>query len=219
MFSKTLYAYLAVIAAVTPQALATIFVTAPIATTVCSAGQPCAVTWNDNGVAPALASIGPCSIGVYAGSVTQQTLLQTISPSLDVSTTGSVSFNPDPTIGPNTNIYFIKFISIGLKDPSNPVAPYEQFSAKFTLQGMTGQFNSTVASEVAAASAPPSSATSAPLSTTKLSTTTVKDTASASKSSTSATATKSSGASSMSVNGGVGLGVFGGVMAALALIV
>jgi len=220
MFSKTLYLSLAVAAAVAPQALATIFITSPVATTTCTAGQPCSVQWDDNGVPPSLAQVGPCSIGIYAGSVTQQTLLQMISPSLDVSTTASVSFNPDPSIGPNTNIYFIKFISAGLKDTAVPTAPYEQFSAKFTLAGMTGTFNSTVAAEVAGQSvAPnsipgPSTPASTPTSTTKLQTTTLV----ATKAISTPSATKSSGASK-SFNGGVGLGVFGGVMAAWALIV
>jgi len=215
MFSKTLYVYLAVIAAVTPQAVAELFTTNPTATTVCNAGQSCAITWNDDGVAPALAAIGPCSIGLYAGSAQQQTILQLITASLDVSTTATVAFTPDATVGPDYNGYFIKFISLGLKNPVGSATPYEQFSAKFTLSGMTGTFNSTVQSEISGASVPPTSTPGSTSSASKISTTTTP--ASVSKSSTTASATKTSGASKSFK--GVGLGIVGGVMAALSLIV
>ena len=47
-------------------------VTAPVATTSWPAGQPATVTWQDDGNSPTLQSFGPCLIGLYAGSQSQQ---------------------------------------------------------------------------------------------------------------------------------------------------
>jgi hypothetical protein len=78
----------------------------------------------------------------------QQTPLQQIVPSVDVSTTSSVQFTPDASIGPNGNEYFVRFESISLKDAKAPQFPALAFSAKFTMAGMTGTFNATVQAQI-----------------------------------------------------------------------
>ena len=47
-------------------------VTEPTATTSWPAGQPATITWQDDGNTPNLTAFGPCTIGLYAGSQTQQ---------------------------------------------------------------------------------------------------------------------------------------------------
>jgi len=155
MFTK-----FAVVLALAASAFGTVFVTAPVATTTWQAGTPQIVSWQDDGTTPTLQSFGPAKISIYVGSAQQQTLLQAITPSLDVSTAGSIQFTPDPTIGPNSNQYFIRFESISLKDPTTPTAPALAFSAKFAMTGMTGTFSPDVQAQInAASSAPVSGAT------------------------------------------------------------
>ncbi|ETW77355.1 hypothetical protein HETIRDRAFT_147901 [Heterobasidion irregulare TC 32-1] len=161
MFSSTVALVLAFAA---PSAFATVFTTSPVASTSWAAGQPVTVSWQDDGSAPTLASFGAASVGIYAGSVQQQTLLQLIVASVDVSTTSSVQFTPDATIGPNGSEYFLRFTSLNLKDTTNSQYPAEAFTAKFTMTGMTGTFNATVQAQIAnaaSASAVPSAASSA----------------------------------------------------------
>ncbi|KAF8958097.1 hypothetical protein BDZ97DRAFT_1706309 [Flammula alnicola] len=179
MFSKIL-----VTLALSSAALATVFVTAPVAATTYTAGQPAVVTWQDSGAAPTLAQFGPAKISIYAGNAQQQTLLQAINASIDVSQVSTITFTPDPTIGPNSNEYFIRFESLSLKDATQPQFPALAFSAKFTLSGMSGTFSAavqsqingqstaplasqTAASTVAAASTTPAATTAASLTTSK----------------------------------------------------
>jgi len=135
------------------QAAATIYVTQPVASTSCIAGQACTVAWNDDGTTPALGTIGACSIDLCTGGVQTQTCLQNIAPSMDVSQNAQVQFLPDATVGENGAMWFIKFTSINYKDPATPTFAFTSFSAKFTLSGMTGTFNSTVEAQISGASA------------------------------------------------------------------
>jgi len=143
MFSKAL-----VVLAFASTAFATVFVTAPIASTTYNAGQSAAVQWQDDGNAPTLAAFGPSKISIYAGNAQQQTSLQLLNGSVDVSQVSSITFTPDPTIGPNSNEYFIRFESLSLKDSTQPQFPALAFSAKFTLAGMTGTFSAAVLSQI-----------------------------------------------------------------------
>jgi len=146
-----------VAAAFVSQVSGTLYVTQPVASTSVTAGQQGTVAWNDDGNQPILSAIGPCSIDLCTGGVTQQTCLQNISPSLDVSQNAQVSYTPNASIGPNGAYYFIKFTSISLKDSTNPQFPFTAFSAKFTLAGMTGTFNATVSAELAGSAVGPAS--------------------------------------------------------------
>ena len=102
----------------------------------------------DDGNTPTVGSIGPCTIDIYTGSKTVQTQLQNLAASVDVSKASSVSVTVDPTIGPNGDFYFIRVSSLSLKDTINPQYPYQAFSAKFELQGMTGNFTPAVLAQI-----------------------------------------------------------------------
>jgi len=160
MFTSVLAATLA--ATLVPQALANLYITAPVASTTCTASQPCAVSWNDDGTTPALGTIGACTVGLYIGSQQTQILLQSLG-DVDVSQQATASFNPDPTVGGDSDLYFLRFTAVNYMDGAYP---YEGFSAKFTLTGMTGTFNATEASLMSAPTSAIGSTTSgAPVST------------------------------------------------------
>ena len=93
--------------------------TAPIASTSWQAGQPQTINWKDDGTSPSLQDFGTASVAIYVGNAIQQvspsllgkmrletdlffqTMLQSVVDSVDVSTTASITFTPDPSIGPN----------------------------------------------------------------------------------------------------------------------
>jgi hypothetical protein len=197
MFSKLL-----VLLTVSSAALATVFVTAPVATTTYTGGQPATVKWQDSGVAPTLKDFGPSKISIYAGNAQQQTSLQLINGSVDVSTVSEITFTVDASIGPNSKEYFIRFESLALKDAAQPIFPALAFSAKFSLEKMTGVFSADVLSQIAGQStAPLATAASTPAASAPAATTTNKPTSAASstpassvKPSTPASATPTSGA-------------------------
>jgi len=209
MFSKALLIF-----SLFSVAFATVFVTAPVASTIYSGGKPGAVvTWMDNGDAPLLPAFGLATISIYVGNAIQQTSLQVLSNSTDVSTVSTITFTPDPSIGPNDSNYFIRIESINGKDNVTST-PFEAFSAKFTLNSMTGTFPASVAAEIAGQSTAPlggqtSSGTAGPTSTPSLTTSTASKTPT-STSSTSATAKASSGAMGLKA-GWAGI-VFGAVV-------
>jgi hypothetical protein len=143
MFSKALIAL-----AFASTAFATVFVTEPVASTTYTAGQSAIVQWQDDGNTPTLAAFGPAKISIYAGNAQQQTSLQLLNGSVDVSQVSSITFTPDPTVGPDSSEYFIRFESLSLKDATQPQFPALAFSAKFTLAGMTGTFSAAVQSQI-----------------------------------------------------------------------
>lgn len=197
MFSKAVISL-----ALAASALANVFITSPVASTTFSAGQQATVTWQDDGMTPNLTSFGASLVGIYTGNANQQTLLQIISPSVDVSTTSSVVFTPDGTMGPDGGEYFVRFTSINLKDATNSQFPAEAFSAKFAMTGMTGTFNSTVQAEINGQSTAPigATATSSASGTMKtVSTTSATASGSKTSTSTSATATKTGAAGKVGV--------------------
>lgn len=140
-------------AALFSQVSATIYVTFPVAGSVCTAGTPCNLAWDDDGTTPALGTIGVCSIDLCTGGPIEQTCLQNISPAQDVSQIATLPFTPNADIGPNGVYYFIKFISATQKDLANPAQPFTAFSHTFALSGMTGTFNATVQAQVDSATA------------------------------------------------------------------
>ncbi|TFY50144.1 hypothetical protein EVJ58_g11168, partial [Rhodofomes roseus] len=115
-------------------ALGKLYVTAPVDGTTWTAGQNQTISWKDDGSDPALTKFGKASVGIY-------TRVQNIVSSVDVATTESIVFTPDPTVGANGDYYFIRFQSLSLKDANNSAFPAEAFSATFTMTGMTGSFN------------------------------------------------------------------------------
>jgi len=137
-----------VLLALASSALANVFTTSPVASTTFTGGQQATINWQDDGAAPSLASFGPAKVSIYVGNAQQQTQLQLITASVDVSTTASIQFTPDGTIGPNGNDYFVRFESLSLKDAASPQYPALAFSAKFTMASMTGTFNTTVQAQI-----------------------------------------------------------------------
>jgi hypothetical protein len=144
MFSQSLV----VLALAAAPALATVFVTSPVASTTFHGGQPATISWQDNGTPPLLQDFGNAKVSIYAGNAQQQTSLQLIVPSVNVATTSSIQFTPEANIGPNSNEYFIRIESLGAKDPLNPQFPALSFSAKFTLDNMSGTFTPDVQAEI-----------------------------------------------------------------------
>ncbi|KAH9974378.1 hypothetical protein BGW80DRAFT_1170560 [Lactifluus volemus] len=132
------------LAAILPSALATVYVTEPVASTSLAGGKPAAIKWQDDGNAPTLANFGPAAIALCVGSQIQQIVLQVISTNTDVSKVNTINWTPTATVGPDSDAYFIKFTSNGLQDVHNPQYPAEAFSAKFRMTDMTGAFNSTI---------------------------------------------------------------------------
>lgn len=134
------------LAALAPQALANLYITSPVESTSCAAGQQCTVSWNDDGTTPALGTIGACDVALYVGSVTTQIKLQDLG-SVALAQQAQAVFLPDASVGANSDLYFLRFTATNyFPDQANPTIPYEGFSAKFTLTGMTGSFNATVQS-------------------------------------------------------------------------
>lgn len=192
-----------------PSALATLFMTSPIASTTCTAGQQCTIAWKDDGNAPPLATFGASSVGVYAGSQQQQTLLQSINTNVDVTTTSTIIFTPSASIGPNSGDYFIKFVSLAGTVPGAAAGsntPAEAFSAKFTLASMTGQFNASVQSQIngatGASASPSSTGTGNLVATTGSSATTTSKPTTGSSSSGSKTGTSSGTSTSSTATSG-----------------
>jgi hypothetical protein len=232
--------------ALASSAFAALFVTSPTDAIGFTAGQISNITWMDDGTEPSLSSFGLAKVSVYAGNSRDQTSLQSISDSVDVTNPLFLTFTPDASIGPNAQQYFIRFESLALKDATDPSIPALAFSHVFSLSGMTGTFNAAVQSEIdgqstapfggsapasTAASTPATTAASTPATTAKSSTTGVsvtgvsKSTApsgSASKSAKAAAASGSSAAVPAFVAGqnlwlGIVTGVFGAVMGAALL--
>ncbi|KAF8843538.1 hypothetical protein BDN67DRAFT_860746, partial [Paxillus ammoniavirescens] len=180
--------------ALAASALANLYITSPIATTTFTAGQQATISWQDNGQSPTLFQFGNATFAIYVGNAIQQTPLQTIVTNVNVSTTSSLVFTPDGTIGPDSSEYFVRVTSLTFMDPTQPQFPQEAFSAKFTMTGMTGTFNSSIQAQIDGQSTAPIGAktTSGPSSsisaakTTSVSATTTKATASALPSSNSA---------------------------------
>jgi hypothetical protein len=203
--------------AVAPVAYATVFMTSPVSSTTCAAGSQCTVSWEDDGNYPSLSLFGNSSVGVYAGSQQEQTLLQLITSTVNVSTTKSIIFTPTASIGPNSADYFIKFESLTLKQ-NGSTFPEEAFSAKFTLSGMSGQFNASVQAEIngASSSSGASSTSATTTSTSKSSSSTGSSTSKTSSGTTSsASTTASSGAERLVAGSAVGAVSLGAILLSL----
>ncbi|KAI0267312.1 hypothetical protein BC834DRAFT_870772 [Gloeopeniophorella convolvens] len=147
------FATATLVVACSSRALGALYVIAPTLQTVCRSGQACDVQWLDDGQEPLLPNMGPCNVALYAGN---EKLVQQINP-VDVSTTHSLTFTPNAKAGPNSNTYYIAFTSIGLSNSSHLL---QEFSPNFSLEQMSGSFNSPVP-ELTSAIPVPSSVLSA----------------------------------------------------------
>ncbi|KAI8989042.1 hypothetical protein BD414DRAFT_323534 [Trametes punicea] len=186
------------LAAASP-ALGNLFMTSPVASTTWSAGQQQTISWKDDGSSPSLNDLGTCKFSVYVGTQTQQTLIQAIADNVNVSSTSSIVFTPDASLGENGPYYFIRVESDTLKDPNSPQYPAEAFSSKYTMSGMTGTFDASVKAELGESGS--SSAAGAPA-TSSASGASPASSAAASKAATSSSHAPSSTASSKAAANG-----------------
>jgi len=150
-----------VLAGFTGHVLAGVFITSPTGTSSATGGQVLNIVWNDDTKPPSLAQVGPCEVGIYVGSVNVQTEVQQLSALIDVSKQTSFNATVNSDIGPNDNFYFVRFASIALTDNSTGF-PYESFSAKFTLAGMSGELSPAALALVSAAASNGTVASSTP---------------------------------------------------------
>jgi len=126
-------------------ARATIAPTSPIATTVCIGNNICTISWVDDGATPSVASFGPTSLGLYVGSTTQQTLVQSLGTVSRPDRTTSINVNINANSGPDGSFYFIRFQS---NSATLNGAPLQAFSSSFTLAGMTGQLSAAASAQI-----------------------------------------------------------------------
>jgi len=129
-------------------ALGDVYITSPTGSSTFTGGQQASVKWQDDGTSPSLAQFGAASIAIYVGNAIQQTQLQVINGSVNVATTSSIQFVPNPSIGPDSNEYFIRIQSLSYMNPQQPQYPALSFSSKFTLTGMSGSFTSAEQAEI-----------------------------------------------------------------------
>ncbi|KAG7451636.1 uncharacterized protein BT62DRAFT_984680 [Guyanagaster necrorhizus] len=160
MFSKMLFSSF-ILLGLTSSALANIYITDPVASTVMTAGQSTSIAWQDTTDSPSLSEFGVSKFSVAVGNAISQTILQVIAENVDVSTTSTIEFTPDASIGGDSNQYFIRVESNSLKDANDTRYPALGFSAKFTIQGMTGSFNASVQAEIDGQSTAPIGGTTA----------------------------------------------------------
>ncbi|KAG9308282.1 hypothetical protein JVU11DRAFT_9876 [Chiua virens] len=192
-------------------AQASVYVIDPIQTSSCTGGQSCEVQWVDNGEAPLLSTIGECDVGLYTGQFVQVQSL----PSVDVSTTNSFTFTPDPSVGPNGQ-YYLVFTASGIN--------YQGFSGSFTLGGMsgttpTGGSTTPTGSATPTTSVPSGTSATAPSTTPTTTATTPSSSSSTTKTSTTTSQTSSSPSATAS-GAAISIGSstsLGGIAAVLAL--
>ncbi|KAF9448102.1 hypothetical protein P691DRAFT_760203 [Macrolepiota fuliginosa MF-IS2] len=99
----------------------------------CHGGQPCTVDWLDDGQSPLLSVFGVATVGLYTG---KQQLVQVIEP-VDVTKVHSLTFTPLADAGPNSDTYYISFISTSLRQNGSLSSAFSPF---FSLDKMTGSF-------------------------------------------------------------------------------
>lgn len=142
---------------------ATISVTFPIGASSCNGGQPCGpIKWQiDDSILPLGSSFGETSVGIYTGSVDQQTLFFDIGTVSDPTTMLELPAVAIPAnLGPNGDFYFVRFQSNEAVDPATGY-PLQAFSAKFRLTGMTGELSEEALAQISGVprAVAPSSAT------------------------------------------------------------
>jgi len=123
---------------------ASVAFTAPVASTTVQAGKAFKATWIDSGTAPTLATFGAATINICIGGTSQEIVLASLG-TVNVATASQLSVTVPATVGPNGNFYFFRADSTTTDPTSSFGAPYQAFSAKFTLSGSTGVFNATEA--------------------------------------------------------------------------
>jgi len=151
-----MFAKVVLLSALVSSAFATVFITNPTSSSTFNGGQNNSINWEDDGTSPSTAEWGNASVAIYTGNENEQTMLQMIAPSVNVSATTSIQFQVDPSIGSNGLFYFIRMQSLTLVDNSTSFHFNElAFSHLFTMADMTGTFNASVSAEIAGQSTAP----------------------------------------------------------------
>ncbi|KAJ8082079.1 hypothetical protein AAF712_006062 [Marasmius tenuissimus] len=143
-----LFFKIALLASLSSCAFATVFITSPTANSNLEGGKKTTITWQDSPDKPSLAEWGLSKVSIYTGNVNQQTSLQEIAASVDVSKINTIEFTPDASIGPNGKFYFVRVESLALKDSKDPKLPALAFSATFQMSNMNGKFSPAVQAQV-----------------------------------------------------------------------
>ncbi|SAM81111.1 uncharacterized protein UBRO_02748 [Ustilago bromivora] len=126
-------------------AVSTIVVTKPVASTNARAGRRLQVEWNDDDKAPTRRDWGRVNIYLATGSRNVQYKLQTLASNVSYNQDEG-SYNIDASVGPSGGYYFLRFE--GTNTSAAGGSPPMAFSARFNLNGMTGNFNSTIMSQL-----------------------------------------------------------------------
>ncbi|KAE9406517.1 hypothetical protein BT96DRAFT_220279 [Gymnopus androsaceus JB14] len=151
-----MFAKVVLLSALVSSAFATVFITNPTSSSTFNGGQNNSINWEDDGTSPSTAEWGNASVAIYTGNENEQTMLQLIAASVNVSATTSIQFQVDPSIGSNGLFYFIRMQSLTLVDNSTSFHFNElAFSHLFTMADMTGTFNASVSAEIAGQSTAP----------------------------------------------------------------
>ncbi|KAL1407013.1 hypothetical protein Q8F55_006426 [Vanrija albida] len=130
-------------------ASAAIFTARPANSTIGRGGEEFTLKWMDDGKAPSLADIGVTRIDLCVGGRTHNAVVQEITPGVDLGKQANITFTVNPSAGENGQYYLFKYTSA-----SNNVVDgkaYEQFSARFFMQNMTGSFSSEQSALIAVA--------------------------------------------------------------------
>jgi len=131
---------------------AAVYCTQPVSSTSWEANTVQQVQWIDDGDKPAFDEIkGNIQVDLYTGTTTQQTFLITLA--VVDPNDGTVNVLIEPSVGPDSDDYFLRFRPDGSDDLTN-----DTYSARFSMTGMTGSWPDAV---LAANSAADSSATAA----------------------------------------------------------
>ncbi|CZT53278.1 related to KRE9 Cell wall synthesis protein [Rhynchosporium secalis] len=121
---------------------------APAAGASIVGGTAFTVAWAETGDAPALADLSSYTLFLFSGSNTAPTQLYQLSASTFAAAGKSVSVTvPVNTGGVGTNAYFLGMLSVATAGGT-----VWNYSNRFTLTGMTGTFDPTVAAAVKAVS-------------------------------------------------------------------
>ncbi|ETS63071.1 hypothetical protein PaG_02846 [Moesziomyces aphidis] len=130
-------------------AVSTIVITKPVASTTGHGGKRLSVEWNDDGKSPSRRDWGRVNIYLATGSRDVQYKLQTLDTNVSYDQ-GQARYSIDANAGPNGGYYFLRFE--GTNTSAAGGIPPMAFSARFTLDQMSGNFNSTIMSQVSGVS-------------------------------------------------------------------
>lgn len=163
---------LALVLAVIQPAVSVPALTAPVSSTKGHGGKLLSVKWKDNGNSPKISTWKGVNIFLATGSTNVQYKLQQLASNISTHKTHG-KYAVDASIGPNGGYYFIRMESVSTNSAG---IPDMAFSAKFTLDNMTGKFNSTVMSQASSGTLGGSSSSSATGAAGSASTSTLKTT-------------------------------------------